>query len=81
VARAGRKDAEVCREYNNVVLLVVVPELRRMVALIAIEDQQPVFALCPRCYIIVELFDSVKTTCIGVTNLSLDPILLGFSIS
>ena len=38
-------------ERDNIVLLAVELEFGRVVALVAIEDQQLVFALCLRCYI------------------------------
>ena len=37
-------------EYNNVVLLAVELEFGRVVAFIAVEDQQPVFAFYTRYY-------------------------------
>ena len=51
----------VCRhvERNDVVLLVIELEFGRVVALIAVEDQQPIFTLCPRYYIVVEVLDPI----------------------
>ena len=36
-------------ERNNVVLLAVTLEFGRVVAFVAVEDQQPIFAFCTRC--------------------------------
>ena len=46
-------------ERNNVVLLAIELEFGRVVALVAVEDQQPVFALCPGCCMVVEVLDPV----------------------
>ena len=46
-------------EYDDVVLLVIELEFSRVVALVAIENQQPVFAFRPRCYIEVEVLDPI----------------------
>ena len=46
-------------ECNNVVLLAIELKFGRVVALVAIEDQQPVFAFCTRCYIEVEVLDPI----------------------
>jgi hypothetical protein len=44
-------------ERNDIVLLVMVLEFSRVVAFVAVEDQQPVFALCPGRYIVVEVLN------------------------
>ena len=46
-------------ERNNVVLLAIELEFGRVVALVAVEDQQPVFALCPGRRIVIEVLDPV----------------------
>ena len=45
---------------DNVVLLVIELEFGRVVALIAVEDQQLVFAFRTRCYIAVEVLDLIQ---------------------
>ena len=52
-------------ERNNVVLLAIELEFRRVVALVAVEDQQPAFAFCAKCYIAVEVLDPIQAYCIG----------------
>ena len=47
-------------ECDNVVLLAIELEFGRVVALVAVEDQQPVFALRPRCYMEVEVLDPIQ---------------------
>ena len=46
-------------ERNDVVLLVVELEFGRVVAFVAVEDQQPVFAFRTRCCIEVEVLDPI----------------------
>ena len=46
-------------EYNDVILLVIELEFGRVVAFVAVEDQQPIFAFRPRCYIVVEMLDLI----------------------
>ena len=46
-------------ECNDIVLLAIELEFGRVVALVAIEDQQPIFAFCTRCYIEVEVLDPI----------------------
>ena len=46
-------------ERDNVVLLAIELEFSRVVALVAIEDQQSVFASCARRYIEVEVLDPI----------------------
>ena len=46
-------------ECNDVVLLVIELEFGRVVALVAVEDQQPIFALCPRRGMAVEVLDLI----------------------
>ena len=46
-------------ERDNVVLLAMELEFGRVVALVVIEDQQPVFAFSTRCYIEVEVLDPI----------------------
>ena len=46
-------------ERDDVVLPVVELEFGRVVALVAVEDQQPVFALVPGCRIIIEVLDPI----------------------
>ena len=46
-------------ERDEVVLPVVELEFGRVVALVAVEDQQPVFALRTRYYIVVEVLDPI----------------------
>ena len=52
-------------ERDDVVLLAMELEFSRVMALMAIENQQPVFALCTRCCIEVEVLDPIQTYCIG----------------
>ncbi len=44
---------------DDVILLVVEFEFGRMMAFVAVEDQQPVFALCPGRCMVVEVFDPI----------------------
>ena len=46
-------------ERDDVVLLAIELEFGRVVALVAVEDQQLIFAFCPRCYIEVEVLDPI----------------------
>ncbi len=46
-------------ERNDVVLLAIELEFGRVVALVAVEDQQPIYAFCPRRYIAVEVLDLI----------------------
>lgn len=46
-------------ERDDVLLLVVALELGRVVAFMAVEDQQPVFALCPARYVMAKVLDPV----------------------
>jgi len=46
-------------ECNNLALLVVELEFGRVVALVAVEDQQLVFAFRTRYYIVVEVLDPI----------------------
>ena len=46
-------------ERNDVVLLAMELEFGRVVALVAVEDQQPIFALRPRRRIVVEVLDPI----------------------
>ena len=50
---------------DDIVLLVVELEFGRVVALVAVEDQQPVFAFRTRCYIVVEVLDPIQANGIG----------------
>ena len=52
-------------ERDDVVLLAIELEFGRVVAFVAVEDQQPVFALCPGCCIVVEVLDPIETYSIG----------------
>ena len=52
-------------ECNDVVLLAMELEFRRVVALVAVEDQQPIFALCPRRRMVVEVLDLIQAYRIG----------------
>jgi hypothetical protein len=47
-------------ECDDVMLLVVALEFGRVVTLVAIEDQQPVFALCPGRRVVVEVLDPIQ---------------------
>jgi len=47
-------------ERDDVVLLAIELEFRRVVALVAVEDQQPIFAFRTRCYIEVEVLDPIQ---------------------
>jgi hypothetical protein len=40
-------------------------EFGRVVALVAVEDQQPVLAFCTRRYMAVEVLDPIQAYCIG----------------
>ena len=52
-------------ERDNVVLLAIELKFGRVVALMAIEDQQPVFAFYIRCCIEVEVLDLIQAYYIG----------------
>jgi len=52
-------------ERDDVVLLAMELEFRRVVALVAVEDQQPVFAFRTRCYIEVEVLDPIQADSIS----------------
>jgi len=47
-------------EYNDLVLLAIELEFGRVVALVAVEDQQPIFAFRTRCRIEVEVLDPIQ---------------------
>ena len=46
-------------ESDDVVLLAIELEFSRVVAFVAVEDQQPVFAFRLRRYIVVEVLDPI----------------------
>ena len=46
-------------ECDDVVLLAMELEFGRMVALVAVKDQQPIFAFRPRRYIAIEVLDPI----------------------
>ena len=46
-------------ECDDIVLLGVALEFGRVVAFVAVEDQQPVFALGPGCRVVVEVLDPI----------------------
>jgi len=48
-----------------VVLLAIELEFGRVVAFVAVKDQQPVFAFCTRCCMEVEVLDPIQAYCIG----------------
>ncbi len=50
---------------NNVVLLAIELEFRRVVALVAVEDQQLAFAFYAKCCIAVEVLDLIQAYCIS----------------
>ena len=52
-------------ECNDVVLLAMELGFRRVVALVAVEDQQPIFAFRTRCCVVVEVLDPIQAYCIG----------------
>ena len=52
-------------ERDDVVLLAIELEFGRVVALVAVEDQQPVFAFCTRRCMAVEVLDPIQAYCIG----------------
>ena len=52
-------------ERDNVVLLAIELEFGRVVALVAVKDQQPIFAFCTRCYMVVEVLDPIQAYRIG----------------
>ena len=52
-------------ERNNVVLLAMELEFGRVVALVAVKDQQPALALCPGRCVVVEMLDPIQAYCIG----------------
>jgi hypothetical protein len=52
-------------ERDDVILLAVALEFDRVVTLIAVEDQQPVFALCPGRRMVVEVLNPIQAYCIG----------------
>jgi hypothetical protein len=47
-------------ECDNAVLLAIELEFGRIVAFVAVEDQQPIFTLRPRRYIVVEVLDLIE---------------------
>jgi hypothetical protein len=52
-------------ERDDVVLLAIELEFSRVVALVAVEDQQPVFALRPRRCMAVEVLNPIQAYRIG----------------
>ena len=52
-------------EYYNVVLLAIELKFSQVVALVAVEDQQPVFAFRTRRCVEVEVLDPIQAYCIG----------------
>ena len=46
-------------ERNDVVLLAIELKFSRVVALVAVEDQQPIFAFRTRCCIVVEVLNLI----------------------
>ena len=52
-------------ECNDVVLLAIELEFGRVVAFVAVEDQQPMFAFCPRHCMVVEVLDPIQAYRIG----------------
>ena len=47
-------------ERDNVVLLAMELEFGRVVALVAVEDQQPIFAFRTKCCMVVEVLDPIQ---------------------
>ena len=47
-------------ERDDIILLAIELEFKRVVALIAVEDQQPAFAFYAKCYIVVEVLDLIQ---------------------
>jgi len=47
-------------ERDNIVLLVIELEFGRVIALVAVEDQQPIFTFRTRYYIEVEVLDPIQ---------------------
>ena len=52
-------------ERDNIVLLAVELEFGRVVALVAVEDQHPIFAFRTRCCMEVEVLDPIQAYCIS----------------
>ncbi len=52
-------------ESDDVVLLAIELEFGRVVAFVAVKDQQPIFAFRPRRYIVVEVLDPIQAYRIG----------------
>ena len=52
-------------EGDDLTLLAVELEFGRVVALVAVEDQQPVFAFRTRCCVEVEVLDPIQANGIG----------------
>ena len=52
-------------ERDDVVLLAIVLEFGRVVALVAVEDQQPISAFRTRCCMEIEVLDPIQAHCIG----------------
>ncbi len=50
---------------DDVVLLAIELEFGRVVALVAVEDQQPAFAFCTKCCMVVEVLDPIQAYCIS----------------
>ena len=46
-------------EYDDVILLAIKLEFGRVVAFVAVEDQQPIFAFRPKRYIVVEVLNLI----------------------
>ncbi len=52
-------------ERDNIVLLAVELEFGRVVALVAVEDQQPIFAFRARYYMEVEVLNPIQANSIS----------------
>ena len=52
-------------ERDNVVLLAMELEFGRVVAFVAVEDQQPIFAFRTTCCMVVEVLDLIQANNIG----------------
>jgi hypothetical protein len=55
-------------ERNDVILLAIELEFGGVVALVAIEDQQPVLALCPGRRMVVEVLDPIQAHGISILH-------------
>ena len=69
-------------ERNDIVLLAMKLEFSRVMALVAVEDQQPVFTLRTRRCMVVEVLDPIEAYSIGCPAVVRDrDTLVGWKIA